>query len=94
VITHERCLDAGQNKCCGALIALRNMILKSRVADMKEIVERVLISHGGDVSGSREKVRHYLGLLASTGKSDDQLFVLGKAYLKEILQPDSRYSGC
>jgi hypothetical protein len=61
---------------------------------MNDIVERVLASHGGDVSTEREKVRHYLSLLASAGKTDEELFVIGKAYLKEVLEPDPRYSGC
>jgi hypothetical protein len=61
---------------------------------MNDTVERILRSVGNDVSGSREKVRNYLGLLASTGKTDEQLFSLGVAYLKEIAEPDSRYSGC
>ena len=61
---------------------------------MNDMVETILRSFGRDVSGSRERVRTYLGLLASTGKTDEQLFSLGVAYLKEILEPDSRYSGC
>jgi hypothetical protein len=61
---------------------------------MNDTVERILRSFAQDVSGSRERVKSYLGLLASTGKTDEQLFSLGVAYLKEILEPDSRYSGC
>jgi hypothetical protein len=37
---------------------------------------------------------NYISLLASTGKTDEQLLQLGKAYLKEIQNPDPRYSGC
>ena len=61
---------------------------------MNELVERILGSFAADVSGLRQKVRNYLGMLASTGKTDDQLFALGTAYLKELLEPDTRYSGC
>jgi hypothetical protein len=43
---------------------------------------------------TQERVRHYLGLLASTGKSTRQLERFGKAYLRELLTPDPRYSGC
>ena len=61
---------------------------------MNDIVERVLASHGSDVSTEREKVRHYLNLLASLGKTDKELFIIGEAYLKEVREPDPRYSGC
>ena len=61
---------------------------------MNDIVERVLSSAGHSVgSETREKVRNYIGLLASTGKTDRQLERFGKAYLKQILEPDRRYSG-
>ncbi|CCE05075.1 conserved hypothetical protein [Bradyrhizobium sp. STM 3843] len=37
----------------------------------------------------------YLDLLASTGKRDEQaLASLGAAYIKEMLEPDPRYTGC
>ena len=42
---------------------------------------------------AREKVRNYISLLASTGKTNRQLERFGKAYLKQILEPDPRYSG-
>jgi hypothetical protein len=61
---------------------------------MNDIVEKVLSSYGNDVSNAREKLKSYLGLLASAGKSDEQLLTFGAAYLKEILDPDPRYSGC
>jgi hypothetical protein len=61
---------------------------------MDDIVERVLNSYGGDVSTIREKVSSYLSLLASAGKTDEELFAIGSAYLKEVLEPDPRYSGC
>jgi len=61
---------------------------------MNDILEKVLSSSGKDVNGARENVRHYLELLASTGKTEQQLLAFGTAYLKEILEPDPRYSGC
>jgi hypothetical protein len=62
---------------------------------MSDIVERILRSQEGSVSGNiRGKMRNYISLLASTGKTDEQLLQLGKAYLKEIQNPDPRYSGC
>jgi xanthine/CO dehydrogenase XdhC/CoxF family maturation factor len=62
---------------------------------MNDVVEKVLTSADGAVaSEAREKVINYIGLLASTGKSKRQLERFGKAYLKEILEPDPRYSGC
>ena len=62
---------------------------------MSEIVDRVLASVGDSVGlEAREKVRKYIGLLASTGKTESQLERIGRAYLQEILKPDRRYSGC
>jgi hypothetical protein len=62
---------------------------------MTDIVEKVVSSYGRDVSGSeRGKVRNYIALLASTGKTDEQLVAIGISYLNEILEPDPRYSGC
>jgi hypothetical protein len=62
---------------------------------MNDIIERVLSSADPSVGlDAREKVRNYVFLLASTGKTHRQLEHLGKAYLREILQPDPRYSGC
>lgn len=43
---------------------------------------------------TQEKLLNYIRLLASTGKTDEQLLAFGTAYLREILEPDSRYSGC
>lgn len=60
-----------------------------------DIVDRVVSSLGCSVSiPTQDKLSKYLKLLASTGKSEDQLFRLGSAYLKESLNPDPRYSGC
>jgi hypothetical protein len=62
---------------------------------MNNIVESVVSSCGREVNGpTREKLLNYIQLLASTGKSDEQLLTLGTAYLKEILKPDPRYTGC
>ena len=64
-------------------------------AHMSDIVDRILSSSDFPVGFEmREKVRNYIGLLASTGKTDRQLVRFGKAYLMEILKPDPRYSGC
>jgi hypothetical protein len=62
---------------------------------MNEIVETVLSSANHSVgSDAREKVRNYISLLASTGKTERQLVHFGIAYLREISAPDPRYSGC
>jgi hypothetical protein len=60
-----------------------------------DIVDRVVSSSGRAVSmPTQDKLSKYMKLLASTGKSEEQLFRLGSAYLKESLDPDPRYSGC
>ena len=62
---------------------------------MDNIVNSVVRSYDGEVNGlSQERLLNYIRLLASTGKSDEQLVVFGTAYLREILEPDPRYSGC
>jgi hypothetical protein len=62
---------------------------------MNNIADAVLRSLGCDVNElTHRKVCNYINLLASTGKSEEQLVFLGRAYLKEILNPDTRYSGC
>ena len=59
------------------------------------IVDNVVSSYGGEVSETtQERLLNYVRLLASTGKTDDQLLAFGMAYLREILEPDPRYSGC
>lgn len=61
---------------------------------MNDIIERVLQRSGRDVGlETREKVSNYINLLASTGKSNRQLMRFGTAYLRELFEPDSRYSG-
>ena len=63
-------------------------------APLNEIIDKILNSAEPTVGlEAREKVSNYIRLLASTGKSSRQLEVYGRAYLKEILEPDSRYSG-
>jgi hypothetical protein len=67
-------------------------INKTRVNDA---VETILIAEEKDVGRiARRKLANYLSLLASTGKTDEQLLIFGTAYLNEIREPDSRYSGC
>jgi hypothetical protein len=70
------------------------MLQCSHCSAMNDIVEKVLSSAGHSVDlEAREKVRNYIGLLASTGKTNRQLEHFGKAYLRQILKPDHRYSG-
>jgi hypothetical protein len=60
---------------------------------MSDIVDDVVPSYGRDLGDAVvRKVRNYISLLASTGKSEQELFALG--YLDEVLEPDRRYSGC
>lgn len=60
-----------------------------------DIVNRVVNSSGRVVSmPTHDRLSKYLKLMASTGKSEEQLIRLGSAYLKEALHPDPRYSGC
>jgi hypothetical protein len=62
---------------------------------MNDIVERILSSASHPVGPeAREKVKNYIGLLASTGKTRRQLERFGRAYLREIIKPDPRYTGC
>ena len=64
-------------------------------AGLKNIVDSVVGLHGAEVSElTQNKLLNYIQLLASTGKTDEQLLTFGAAYLKEILDPDPRYSGC
>ncbi len=62
---------------------------------MKVILDKIIRSFDRDLGEpNRRKLRSYILLLASTGKTDEQLVELGKAYLDETLNPDRRYSGC
>jgi hypothetical protein len=61
---------------------------------MNDIIDHVLLASEGAVSeAARQKVADYLTLLASTGKTKPQLIHYGAVYVKEMLKPDSRYSG-
>ena len=60
---------------------------------MNEILDRILSDQPAAVE-TRERVRSYIGLLASTGITDRQLLRYGKAYLSELIAPDRRYTGC
>jgi hypothetical protein len=62
---------------------------------MGEIVQAIFQSVDQNVGeAAYGKVLNYLRLLSSTGKTDEQLIALGKAYIEEIVNPDPRYSGC
>jgi hypothetical protein len=62
---------------------------------MPNIVDRIVSSYGAEVSGpTREKLINYIQLLASTGITDRKLLMIGRAYLKEVLKPNPRYTGC
>ena len=62
---------------------------------MSDVVDNIVRSYRRDVGDTAiAKVRNYISLLASTGKSNEQLLTLGLAYLREVLEPDRRYSGC
>jgi hypothetical protein len=62
---------------------------------VNDIVDNVLTSCGHSVSEpTRDKLLNYVKLLASTGKNEEQLLPFASAYLREILEPDPRYSGC
>jgi hypothetical protein len=61
---------------------------------MDSIIDSVVSSFGREVCGvAEEKLLNYIRLLASTGKTDEQLLTFGTAYLREILEPDPRYTG-
>jgi hypothetical protein len=62
---------------------------------LQNIVDRVVSSYGAEVSGpTQEKLFNYIRLLASTGIPDEKLLMFGRAYLREILKPNPRYTGC
>ena len=66
---------------------------------MPEIVDHILQIYAAELDSefleaSREKVSRYIQTLASTGKDSGQLTEYGLAYLKELHEPDPRYSGC
>ena len=62
---------------------------------VQNIVDRVVRSYRAEVSGpTQEKLINYIQLLASTGIPDEKLLKFGRAYLREILKPNRRYTGC
>lgn len=62
---------------------------------MDNIVDKVIHSYDQKIPpGLRKKVSNYFSLLKSAGKTDEELITLGRAYLKEHLEPDTRFSGC
>lgn len=62
---------------------------------LADIATKIVGSCSDEVSeGTHERLLNYIRLLASARKTDDQLVALGAAYLREILDPDRRYSGC
>jgi hypothetical protein len=65
------------------------------VAYMNDVVGAILQSLDRDIDEiAHGKLRNYIGLMSSTGKTAEQLVVLGRAYLEESFNPDPRYSGC
>jgi hypothetical protein len=62
---------------------------------LQNIVDRVVRAYGAEVSEpTQERLFNYIRLLASTGIPDEKLPMFGRAYLREILKPNSRYTGC
>jgi hypothetical protein len=59
-----------------------------------DIIEEVLSSQNERRGSVRPRLRNYLSMLASSGKTEGELKACAKAYLKEFREPDSRYSGC
>jgi hypothetical protein len=62
---------------------------------LQNIVDMVVRLYGAEVSGPpQEKLFDYIQLLTSTGIPDEKLLAFGRAYLREILKPNPRYTGC
>ena len=59
-----------------------------------DIVEEALCSQNERRRGVRPRLKNYLSMRASTGKTEGELRACAKAYLTEFREPDSRYSGC
>jgi len=68
--------------------------LALEMAAIDDIVEEALRSQNERRGGVRPRLKNYLDMLASTGKTEGELKACAKAYLKEFRKPDSRYSGC
>jgi hypothetical protein len=64
------------------------------IRKINRIVEEVLSSQHEDGSNLRPRLTNYVQLLASTSTTEGQLLAFATAYLIEIREPDSRYSGC
>jgi hypothetical protein len=80
----SRAIDPQKAQCC---IAVRKRFCG---AGLKNIVDSVVSLHGAEVSElTQNKLLNYIQLLASIGKTDEQLLTVGAA-----LDPDPRYSGC
>ena len=78
----------------GAVRSLRCVYVFFGVG-LENIVDSVVRSYGAEVSGpTQEKLFNYIRLLASRGVSDEKLLTFGRAYLREILEPNPRYTGC
>jgi hypothetical protein len=87
---YSRAIDRQRSDCCTADVARKRVC----GAALHNIVDSVVNSYDGEVSRlTQEKLVNYIRLLASTGKTDEQLLAFGTAYLREILKPDPRYSG-
>jgi hypothetical protein len=85
-------LDCPAIRCCTAPIAVRQSIFG---VGLQNIVDSVVSSYGAEVSRpAQEKLFNYIRLLASTGLTDEKLLTFGRAYLREMLEPDPRYTGC
>jgi len=70
------------------------VLLAPEMAAIDDIVEEALRSQNERRGGVRPRLKNYLSMLASTGKTEGELKACAKAYLKEFRKPDSRYSGC
>jgi hypothetical protein len=74
---------------------VRNAEAKNNKTRVDHAVEIIMKAEDKDTdSAAREKLANYLDLLVSTDTTDRQLLIFGIAYLNEIREPNSRYSGC
>lgn len=67
-----------------------------RGVSVTELVDSILKAYGREFDAeTRAKISRYLETLTSTGKRDNrQLTVYGLAYLRQLDNPDPRYTGC
>lgn len=63
---------------------------------MTDVLTTIVRAYGRDLDvESSEKIRRYLRTLTSARKQDArELAEYGLAYLRELENPDRRYSGC